>query len=338
MNPLEIPSTLEFLDRARAAIKRLDLQQRLKAAERFGSDPAMTRRRLFNGLDDEQWSWVSTVGVEQLPVLTKCLPPLPSKETQLRFTGDSGQSTLQRAFAVYLRLRSLCATHQVALDRVLEFGCGWGRILRFFVRDLEVENIFGMDVHPEMVRLCNSSLPWARITRCEPQPPALTLPDTSFDLIYAYSVFTHISEATQLAWLSEFNRVLRPGGLLVLTTRPRAFIEMCAQYSTTGDTTSWKTGLKKAFPHPSKTLSDYDQGRFIFAPVGGGDFLSSEFYGEACVPLEYVKKTWTRQFDLCSWEEGDDYQAFVTLRKPSPRLQPVPAKPDYAAQSSLPLA
>jgi SAM-dependent methyltransferase len=317
MTQATIDPATQFLERAQQAIDRIDWKQRLQAAALFEANPSISKKELFGGFDDEQWRWISTAGVEENESLARCLPPLPAKEVQLRFTGDSGRSTLQRAFAVYSRLRELCGTHHVALHRVLEFGCGWGRILRFFVRDLEPENIFGIDVHPEMTALCNSGTPWAQVTRCQPQPPA-ALADQHFDLIYAYSVFTHLSEAAHVAWLAEFDRLLRPGGLLVLTTRPRGFIEMCARYRASNDTSPWMRGLKKAFPDPAKTLADYDQGRFIFAPVGGGDFLPSAFYGEACVPLSYVQRVWVKQFELCEAEEAEDFQLFVVLRKPSP--------------------
>jgi SAM-dependent methyltransferase len=41
--------------------------------------------------------------------------------------------------------------------------------------------------------------------------------DFSGRLIYALSVFSHLDEPLQRAWLAEFRRLLRPGGLLVLS-------------------------------------------------------------------------------------------------------------------------
>jgi len=54
-----------------------------------------------------------------------------------------------------------------------------------------------------------------RIAVEKTQPP-LPFPDNSFDLIYAVSVFTHLSEEHQRTWLPELRRVLRPGGRLLL--------------------------------------------------------------------------------------------------------------------------
>src|SRR5262249_14848680 len=41
--------------------------------------------------------------------------------------------------------------------------------------------------------------------------------DASFDLVYAFSVFTHLPESLQLAWMGELRRVLRPGGYLLIS-------------------------------------------------------------------------------------------------------------------------
>jgi SAM-dependent methyltransferase len=50
-----------------------------------------------------------------------------------------------------------------------------------------------------------------------PSPP-LSYSDQQFDLIYTFSVFTHLSEPHQSLWMNELRRVLRPGGHLLLTT------------------------------------------------------------------------------------------------------------------------
>lgn len=51
-----------------------------------------------------------------------------------------------------------------------------------------------------------------------PREPPTTYPDSLFDVVYAVSVFTHLTEDRQLSWLAEFARIIRPCGLLLLTT------------------------------------------------------------------------------------------------------------------------
>ena len=54
--------------------------------------------------------------------------------------------------------------------------------------------------------------------------PPLPYSDASFDLIYAFSVFTHLTEPLQHLWMAEMRRVLRPGGYLLFSTHGDRFV------------------------------------------------------------------------------------------------------------------
>ena len=100
--------------------------------------------------------------------------------------------------------------------KVLDFGCGCGRTLMWFQARFPEVNWHGSDVNDEMIEWCRTNIPNARFTVNPPFPP-LEYPDGVFDLVYAVSVFTHLSDEHQRAWIPELRRVLRPGGLLLLT-------------------------------------------------------------------------------------------------------------------------
>ena len=103
-----------------------------------------------------------------------------------------------------------------ALRDVLDFGCGCGRVARHMPGLLPNARLSGIDVDARTIRWCARHLPgaWHAI---EPDPPT-ALPAGAFDLVYAVSVFTHLSEERQRAWISELHRLLRSGGLLIVTT------------------------------------------------------------------------------------------------------------------------
>lgn len=106
------------------------------------------------------------------------------------------------------------------LQSVLDFGCGCGRVTRYW-GDFSGA-VSGSDVSAKAVEWCRPNLPFARFEQNALAPP-LVFDDESFDLVYALSVFTHLTAELQLAWRDELRRVLRPGGRLLLTTHGRSY-------------------------------------------------------------------------------------------------------------------
>lgn len=105
---------------------------------------------------------------------------------------------------------------------LLDWGCGCGRILRHWA-GLEATRVCGCDINPKMVEWCNEHLPFADASVNDLFPP-LPYADSTFDLVYAFSVMTHLSEELQHAWMDECNRVLKPGGYLLFSTLGEYFV------------------------------------------------------------------------------------------------------------------
>lgn len=113
---------------------------------------------------------------------------------------------------------------------ILEFGCGRGRLAARMMRLAPKASFHGVDVLPDAVAHCRRILPRGTFSLGRSAPP-LELPDASFDLIYSYSVFTHLSEPNHKAWLRELARVLKPGGVMMHTTHSEESIVRMARFS-----------------------------------------------------------------------------------------------------------
>lgn len=109
------------------------------------------------------------------------------------------------------------------VGRLLDFGCGCGRVIRHWCRLQGVE-IDGCDVNPDAVEWCAEQLPFAHYEVTGLTPP-LPYPDGAFGLVYAFSVFTHLPRDAQLTWIRECTRVLRPGGYLFVSTLGEHFLD-----------------------------------------------------------------------------------------------------------------
>jgi SAM-dependent methyltransferase len=100
--------------------------------------------------------------------------------------------------------------------RVLDFGCGSGRLLVHFLHEARTCEFHGCDIDSASIEWLQRELsPPMHIFRNAEIPP-LPLQAGSLDLIIALSVFTHLSD-TWSAWLVEMDRVLAADGLLIAT-------------------------------------------------------------------------------------------------------------------------
>jgi SAM-dependent methyltransferase len=106
---------------------------------------------------------------------------------------------------------------------MLDFGCGSGRVIRHW-RDLAQTRLQGCDYNPRHVEWCRRALPFAGFRLNRLMPP-LSYRSGEFDFIYAISVFTHLTEELQPVWIRELERVLAPGGLLLITTKGRSRLD-----------------------------------------------------------------------------------------------------------------
>lgn len=265
----------------------------------------------FSQTEDGFWKWAHTAGYRQHAWLRDRLPRFPDPAVQIRFTGQAGDSNTSEGFAAYILFKSYLDRHVVKSGsaprdiEVLDFGCGWGRILRFWLRDLSPENIHGMDCLGEAIDVARGldlGLPLCHSPVWPPAPYA----NDRFSLIYAFSVFSHLSEPAADAWIGEFHRLLRPGGILCVTTRERGFIV---------------DNLIGKFEDRSFWLAEYDSGKFCHEPTGGGGELETSFYGETAIPREYVISHWVaRGYELVDYLDnaGELRQNVIVLRKSEP--------------------
>lgn len=250
--------------------------------------------------DDETW-YRALAGVDRDPLFG-----LPPETMQNKTVGKSGHNAMRDAWMFWQFIRRMAAQHAtpvIADTRILDFGVSWGRILRYFLRDTAPEYLAGVDVTPEFLSEARNHLPgYCDLRLSRPMPP-LPHSDNSVDIIYAFSVFSHLPEHIARTWAFEFQRILKPGGIACLTTRPRRHLhsDLC----------------KRLAKDPIEThVTRYDNGEFVFFAEYGGLGLSEDIYGEAIIPPRYIENNWP--LELISFEEkySETYlQPCFVLRK-----------------------
>lgn len=99
---------------------------------------------------------------------------------------------------------------------VLDWGVGHGRVARHLNVFAKEARVWGVDIDPNNIAWAQSHLPSIK-TSVGPLMPPTEYADGQFSLIYGISVMTHLERPVQKAWLEEIRRILKPGGLALLT-------------------------------------------------------------------------------------------------------------------------
>lgn len=108
--------------------------------------------------------------------------------------------------------------------KILDWGCGPARIIRH-LPELIANNCsyYGTDYNADSINWCKENLKGINfnLNKLEAQLP---YDNDFFDVIYGLSIFTHLSEKMHFDWFNELYRVLKPGGIMFVTTQGDNYI------------------------------------------------------------------------------------------------------------------
>lgn len=217
-------------------------------------------------------------------------PPLPPRRLMVRVAGTAdGDWFLRSGRAAYDAIAANVPLDGV--ESILDFGCGCGRVLRYWSG--HAGGVAGSDRDAGAVAWCRDNLAFAAVERNGLAPP-LAYADESFDLVYALSVFTHLTTELQTAWRDELRRILRPGGRLLVTTHGNAYLPRL----------------------DGEERDRFERGELV---VRWGDLPGSNLCS-AYHPEQYVRTTLAHGFELAAIEpegaRGNPTQDLIVLRRP----------------------
>lgn len=267
---------------------------------------------LFRDLDEDLWAMLLSRSYTSYPNILALLPELPEQHLQVSWNGASGLTLLSQSKAFYRHVRNMYALHgpgELPDATILDYGCGWGRLTRFFARDVAPGALLGCDPVDEILDVCRRIRVPAKLHLSEFVPERLLF-ERKLDLAFSFSVFTHISEAVHLASLNAIHAAMNPGGLLFVTIRPPAYLELDPKLHAT---------LAELGSDPLAALREP---RYLFLPHAADDahpqYDGGEMtYGETVISLAYVRERWSPMFELLDVHAPleDPYQVALTLRR-----------------------
>lgn len=197
--------------------------------------------------------------------------------------------------------------------RVIDFGCGCGRLSRYLGMADWVE-AFACDANPDHVDWCSANLHEVD-TRLSKFRPPLPFDAGSIDFVYALSVFTHLPEEVAAEWFRELSRVISAQGLLIITTHGYPALS----------TIKWSTVHQEMFrltrQDAARLIERLQTERYIFLPYEAEVVKLANvgsLYGNSFMDVSLAHPIWDEEFDLVHHVAGGlerDWQDALVLRK-----------------------
>ena len=108
--------------------------------------------------------------------------------------------------------------------KILDWGCGPGRVIRHLPKVIGNNGCeyFATDYNEKTIKWCSENLEGIHFNKNNLEAK-LTYEDNFVDIIYGISIFTHLSEQLHYDWYNELYRILKPGGIMLLTTQGNGF-------------------------------------------------------------------------------------------------------------------
>jgi SAM-dependent methyltransferase len=185
------------------------------------------------------------------------------------------------------------------LGTVLDWGVGCGRVLRQILESGQgrAGRTIGLDIDEVNVGWCAENLA-AHGDFGVLSLDGFELEERSVDFLYGISVMTHLTEHHQLMWLDQIRRILKPGGLAVLSIN----------------------GEGQYYREPQTLFAPFVE-RFGFFDSIADDAIGedrSTYYRATYNSRSYIQQTWPRYFEIIDViVMGHFAQDYVVLRNPT---------------------
>ena len=157
-----------------------------------------------------------------------------------------------------------------------------------------------------IIQLCQDAGIYGHLFKSDFIPRSLPTPQgLKFDFIFAFSVFTHLSEKVTHISLDTLADHLAEDGVLAITIRPKEYWEFAT------------THLKAFNKSEMKDLLDHHEREgFAFAPHRGEKIEGDVTYGDTSMTLEYLSSASSKlRVSALEWSATDPYQLIVLMTR-----------------------
>lgn len=247
---------------------------------------------------------------KEYPNLMRWFAEMPASEVQLNWTGSHDHTLMTQSLSFMKTIVS--SYHEItrkplAQSSVLDFGCGWGRMLRLFTKYVPTDQLYGVDPWDQSIEICRKTNVKAHLLLSDYLPRTLPTPENQkFDFIFAFSVFTHLSENATKICASTLRNYLSDDGVIAITIRPEEYWNFRLKHIPGSVSNSEARALIES--HKAKGIA--------FAPHNREKIEGEITYGDTSMTLDYITDNFEGlEIDRVELNEIDLFQVIVFLRK-----------------------
>lgn len=260
-------------------------QHVLEMVEKLEKDPGISTRSScirelrklgISDFSDVLWN----MPIKEFRKLSVILPPMASDEITMQWTGSKGDELLDQSLSFVQACSSIYSeiAGQSLRDRkILDFGCGYGRFLRFF--SYFTDHVYGVDASDASIDHSRQAGFGPVVKRIDPVVNEIPFV-MKFDFLFAFSIFTHLSEISAIAALKALRAAANKGAVSIITIRPPEFWQACAQ---------GRAHLAMATDEAAHYIETHNSVGFAYYPyLDEHTPLSEAHYGDTSFTLEWL--------------------------------------------------
>jgi SAM-dependent methyltransferase len=256
--------------------------------------------QLFHRIPLDVFGKLSLDVPTKYPHLRAFFPTMASDEVQNTWTGSHGESLMQTSLAFIKTISYGYATltgKKIENAKILDYGCGWGRLIRLLYKLAPIDNIYGVDPWDKSIKICKENGIKGNLAISDFVPRSLPF-EEKFDLIFAFSVFTHLSEKTCQIVLETLRKYISEEGILLITIRPVEY---------------WDLHLKGIYSNEMK--KSHNETGFAFKPHNRPPIDGDITYGDASITLDYIESNFPYwKITTVECNDVDPYQVILFLK------------------------
>jgi SAM-dependent methyltransferase len=254
-------------------------------------------------------SWTvdpAKLGIDLEARIAADVSPIPVPEDREGYFGPRHFEYWLSGLGTHELTLQICRDHGVEPGCFVDFGAASGRVIRHMAAYESFKELWALDINWRHIMWMQRYLPASIKAVHTSSIPHLPLEDNSVDCVQAMSVFSHI-EVFETAWLAELRRILKPGGIAILSVVTEE------QVNAMNDTWPMYIPLTK---HPRWSedfpLRLWRQGKITLRWHADRSYSSNVIYD-----TDYLQSAWGRILDIVEHRRQFPlYQDLLVMQKP----------------------